>query len=381
MSENFDKKLGEKLRDARMKVGMTQEDVAQKMGESQETISSIENGARKLKAQELSRLAKLYFKDVAFFLSSDVQEQEEECVVYWRECPENSIAKVKEQEFLNFCNHYYDLEKRLDLSHTSSLKQFTYRPDDFDFNKIEDIAVDLSNEMQLGLRPACSLRKILEEKYNIKILYYDIGLYGSAASAIGKFGYAILINSSEPERQRNSDLAHELFHILTWNIFKHEDVHRNDGQKSIVERYADSFAESLLLPQVEVVREFKSKIKDNIISFIDLVGIARDFEVSTESLMNRLVTLKLLDKKSVNDVLKSTSFKDIDKLDRSNENKHVFHSSDRYISLAFKAFTKGLISKGKLADYLSVNISDVSKTLSEHGYNLEGIYDAEIIAA
>ena len=269
----------------------------------------------------------------------------------------------------------------MNLDHKSSLKQLNYKADDYSFDKIESMAEDLSNEMKLGSRPACSLRKILEEKYNIKIFYYDLGISGSASSAVGKFGYAILINSSEPVWRRNFDLAHELFHILTWSIFKHEDVHRNDGTKSIVEQWADAFAASLLLPQVEVSREFKNKMQNNLISLVDIVAIAREFEVSTEALMWRLVNLKLLERSEVRKILDSDSFKKIDMTERTADHKQAPEISDRYFSLAFKTFTKGLISKSILAEYLNLNISDVGKKLAEHGYNLEEVYDAEIIAA
>lgn len=381
MTNEFDRKLGERLRALREKLGLTQEVVAKKMGfDSQAIISSVESGNRKIKAQELSRLAKIYFCDITCFLTLDEKESEE-ILVYWRECPDQSVAKVKEQEFVNFCNYYYDLEKKLSLDHRSSLKPLSYKAEDYSFDKIEEIAEDLSNEMKLGSRPACSLRKILEEKYNIKIFYYDLDVCGSAASAVGKFGYAILINSSEPAWRRNFDLAHELFHVLTWSIFKHEDVHRNDGVKSSVEQWADAFAASLLLPQVEVSREFKNRMQNNLISLVDVVAIAREFGVSTEALMWRLVNLKLLDRSEVKKILQSDSFKKIDKTERTSDYRPAPDISDRYFSLAFKAFTKGLISKNRLAEYLNLNISDVGRKLAEHGYNLEEVYDAEIVAA
>ena len=97
MDTEFDKKLGERLRTLREKLGFTQEFVAKKMGlDSQVIISAIESGTRKIKAQELSQLAKIYFCDITYFLDSEA-EKSEEILFYWIECPDQSIAKVKEQ--------------------------------------------------------------------------------------------------------------------------------------------------------------------------------------------------------------------------------------------------------------------------------------------
>jgi len=43
---------------------------------------------------------------------------------------------------------------------------------------------------------------------------------GSAASAIGPFGPAILMNSKEAPWRRNYNFAHELFHLITWESLK-----------------------------------------------------------------------------------------------------------------------------------------------------------------
>jgi len=383
MAENFDFKLGQKLKQAREQIGLTQEEVSQEMGfDSQVTISSIESGQRKVKANELALFAKIYHRSVERFLD-DKKKEEEKILVSWRSCSNNPDVKIKEQEFLKYCHNYYDLEIKLDLDHRNFLNPLSrtyHSPEDFDFKKVEELAQEYFYKMQLGSRPACPLRKILEERYNIKILYYDLGDCGSAASAISNFGAAILINSTEPLWLRNFNLAHELFHILTWNIFEYKAVHNSNDEKDYVERLADAFATSLLLPSAEITKEFKKKLVDNKISIIDVISIAREFEVSTEALLWRLVNLKLLKKDIVKEVLNSDDFHKIDKTERVKDHKRAPDISEKYVGLAFKAYSKGLLTKGKLAEYLDVNIADVSMKLATHGYNLEEVYSAELVA-
>lgn len=382
MSENFKLKLGQKLKLVREKLGLTLEKVAAKLEfENYQTLSAIENGLRNIKAEELARLSKIYFRDITFFLNLD-EEEETNDLVFWRECKNMGQAKEKEQEFRKYCYNYYELEKKLGLPYQCKLNPLDLKADDFDYGKIEEIAEQNLNLMQLGSRPACSLRKILEEKYNLKILYYDLGNCGSAASSVGNFGAAVLINSSEPLWRRNFDLAHELFHILTWKIFRHDDVHTKDNEKSLVEKWADAFAASLLMPATEIPKEFKARLdQEGKISLVDVISIAKEFEVSTVALMWRLVTLSLLSRNTVEKVLALHEFVEIDRVERINHNKTAPDFSEKYVSLAFQAHAKDLISKGKLAEFLNITIGDVSKKLAGYGYCLEEISDAKLTPA
>lgn len=58
----------ERLKKARMEVGLTQVDVAQLLGKPQSYISKIELGERRLDVLELKRLIKIYKKPAQYFL-------------------------------------------------------------------------------------------------------------------------------------------------------------------------------------------------------------------------------------------------------------------------------------------------------------------------
>ncbi len=381
MTEKFNEGLGRVLKETRIKIGLTLEDVARKMDfNNYQILSSIEDGSRQIKAYELAQLAKIYMRGVDYFLNPQKQAEEES--VIWRECRDDGIAKIKEQEFLKYCYNYFELEQKLRLNHSCKLPQLQLKLDDFDFKKIAEMARGSYREMQLGARPACSLEKILEETYNIKILYLDLEHFGSAASAFGEFGAAILLNASEPLWRRNFDLSHELFHVISWNIFKHEDIHSNQGGKNIVEQWADAFASNLLLPEEEVRAEFAKRIEADKIRVIDIVGIARDFVVSTEALLWRLVFLKLIKQGVAEELLNDVEFRELDKFQRKGDWKVAPEISFRYVNLAFKVFQKGLISKGKLAEYLNINRADLRSKLAEYGYKDDGVsYNEELATA
>lgn len=57
-----------RLRDARLDAGLTQTQVAEKLGRHQSYISKIESGERRIDIVELKQLARLYKKNVDHFL-------------------------------------------------------------------------------------------------------------------------------------------------------------------------------------------------------------------------------------------------------------------------------------------------------------------------
>lgn len=63
--------LGERLKQAREYMGLKQEDVAKSLGIPRSALSNVEAGTRKVDAIELSRLAKLYQRPLAWFTGED----------------------------------------------------------------------------------------------------------------------------------------------------------------------------------------------------------------------------------------------------------------------------------------------------------------------
>lgn len=63
------KNIIERLKTARLDVGIKQEDLASKLKKPQSYISKIERGERRVDAAELKELAKILKKDINYFLS------------------------------------------------------------------------------------------------------------------------------------------------------------------------------------------------------------------------------------------------------------------------------------------------------------------------
>ena len=71
MTDKARQRLAEKLRLAREERGLSQEEVAAKLGIPRPAVSQMERGHRRVEALELARLAKLYQRSLSFFAEEE----------------------------------------------------------------------------------------------------------------------------------------------------------------------------------------------------------------------------------------------------------------------------------------------------------------------
>jgi transcriptional regulator with XRE-family HTH domain len=61
-------RLIQKLRDARLEAGLTQVEAGKRLKKPQAYLSKIERGERSVDAVELGEMAKIYRKDITYFI-------------------------------------------------------------------------------------------------------------------------------------------------------------------------------------------------------------------------------------------------------------------------------------------------------------------------
>jgi len=290
------KTMGNRVKNFRKRLKLTQKDLSTQMGfNSSETISQIERGDRELKAFELVQLSKILSIDVNDLLR--IEKPQKAPAVLWRESPETQ-KEIKEAKFLKRCQEYATLEELSGIKTSNQLPKKKVGLDDLSYEMARRLAGEISRELNLGDRPASELEKTLEDRFGVKVWYMALE-EGSAASTIGYFGPAILMNLNEAPWRRNYNFAHEFFHLITWESFPPKSIDKEPGLWERLEKVANVFASCLLLPSDVVRGEFEKNIVNGKIKFIDLIEIARNLDVSTEALLYRLLNLKLLDKKTV----------------------------------------------------------------------------------
>lgn len=118
--------------------------------------------------------------------------------------------------------------------------------------------------MDLGGRPAVSLREILEEDYGIK-LFYD-SFDGTSLYATGEFRKTILLNRDHGRCHSNLNLVCELFQLLIQDV-GFEDDHQ--------EQSAQIFALALLMPSSSLMEMMGVRAPRGKLPISDLVAMAQ----------------------------------------------------------------------------------------------------------
>ena len=370
--------LGKKIRKHRERLKLKQADLATKMGfNSAETISQMERGDREIKAWELVELARHLFVSVSDIIGD--QAPEEPPVIMWRQSPDVE-KEIKEAQFLKRYRQYALLEEMSGLKIGHPLPQKKIDPDTLVFNKADQLAMEIRREFNLGDRPAGDIERVLQNVLGIKIWYMEMA-EGSAASTFSTLGPAILMNAKEAPWRRNFNFAHELFHLITWESLPPSTITKIPGLWDRLETVANGFASCLLLPAESVTVEFNKYVEDGKISYTDLIGISRDFGVSTEALLYRLLNLRQLTKKSVDKVLQDPIFREIDRSTMKECWWYPPEIPERFVRLAFMAYQKGRLSRAKFSEMLDTSLLDLPEVLQEYGLTDHEGFDAEVRTA
>jgi hypothetical protein len=127
-----------------------------------------------------------------------------------------------------------------------------------------------------------------------------------------------------------------------------------------------------------VLNEFKKRVKNNSISYTDLIDIAREFDVSSEALLYRLTNLNQINRKTVDKLLNDSEFKNIDKASMHEKWWDPPPIPERFVLLGFIAYQKGNVSRARLAEYLETSLFDLKNVLLEYGFDEDEDYEAQI---
>jgi len=374
--------LTDRLKKARESAGLTIGDAASRLGfANYQTLSNIEKGEREVKASELALFAKTYFCNLSTLLMGDDQPLAAMNLL-WRKAPTGERKKEIEAYIKNRFEQYHFLERLLEIDKESNARLITVTPSDIRTNnQIDSLASKIGNMLNLGSRPALSLQKVMEQILQIKILFIELSDFGSAAATVHpELGAAIVVNNEEAPWRINFTLAHELFHVITWDTFSPAEMEADEQLFTDIEKKADRFASALLLPEAEVRQELTKKIIEQKLPLSDIVDVAREFGVSTSAILYRMANLQLIPWDKANELSKNDELAMIDRRIRKDSAIDV-PVSERFISLSAKCLRKGLISRGKFAEILSIDRADIDEFLEYRGLSEKEDVSVEIVAA
>lgn len=301
MLEKISQKLiGYRVKAARDAKGWTQDQLTQGLGlNDRQSVSDIENGKRALKPDELLELSDLLNRDIEYFI--DPFAVAGEAQFSWRaapEVPEDSLDgfELKAGQWIGLLRW---LREQQD-SRASVLKRALRLSSQSSFEDAQERAESLVVELDLGVIPAEGLIDKIERELDIPVLFVDTVDAADGQSISGATCHleemgVVLINRNESEARRFFDLAHELFHALTWDAMEPDHRESNSVEERTkgkrIEQLANSFAAALLMPRATLDKLIERDRLDDISHLCEVAALLR---VAPVTLAWRLFNLKLI---------------------------------------------------------------------------------------
>jgi Zn-dependent peptidase ImmA (M78 family)/transcriptional regulator with XRE-family HTH domain len=369
--------LGERLADARKRAKFTQAEVAEGVGIARTTLVAIEKGERRPSNAELVRLGEMLKTPVHDLLRETLVRAEISPrfrVGFGVDKKSSAIADAVER-LRAFGARYAELERLHGLRRVPARLEAlrTYRVEPGVQSALddrlagEDAARTVRSMLGLGDEPASHLDERFEVEAGLRIFYLDRLPPKLAAFLLwsDEIGACVAINAEYPVERQRWSLAHEVGHLLrdpeAGDVLDEAESMRRAG-----ELFPESFATEFLMPAVGVQKRFADKCRAGRFTPVDLVSLARHFEVSFQAMTVRLEELRLLPRGSYDKITRSHIRTRVMLLEARRPAGSRPRLPERYVALAVAAHDQELLSEGELAAYLDTDIADARRIYQEH---------------
>jgi len=353
-------RVGHRVRTLREQRRMTQEALAGALGLGhRQTVGSIEAGARRLSPSEMAAAAEVLGVPVDYFTDPFHAAGEAAFSFRAEKADENTLAAFEESGG-RWLATYQELAKPSPLRRAIRLK-----PHD-SYERAQAAGDEVRRALRLGPVPATELAEAIEREWGVLVLYVDAPeSISGAASRLGGVD-AVILNRRESPARRNYDLAHEVFHLLTWDSMPPPRLAQDRREPSAkrIEELANNFAAALLMPEDGVRAQWPQVPGEDLAGRIP--GIATRFAVSAPAMKWRLVNLGLLSKKAAPTDAQLTS------VAAPVQGRDVLPApfNNRLIALMHRAVEAGELSVRKAAAILGTTSYGLAEVFRAHGRTL-----------
>ena len=293
-------RLGSELLKIRLQKGLRQEDVSMKLGMARTTLVAIEKGDRKVRPDELVKLAECYEVSI-----NDLMRQRPQIKTITVQYRASRIALEKDMLAIDRVKADFEalIRDSIELETISDSPIIKRYPEIYSLMNLSSATVDMIAEhiaarerarLGLGDSHISRLRHILEESVGIRVFSLRM-----PSSFSGMYVYipeynegCIALNASHPPEKLLLTLAHEYCHFLTtrYNSVVEDDTF--PGIKSVEEKLAERFAIHFVMPRQAILASYSDTVqRKGTFTVVDMVLMAYYFGVSFQSLGLRLIEL------------------------------------------------------------------------------------------
>jgi Zn-dependent peptidase ImmA (M78 family)/transcriptional regulator with XRE-family HTH domain len=366
MFERISQKLiGYRVKAAREAKGWTQDQLTKSLGlKDRQSVSDIETGKRTVKPDELLQMSDLLDRDIEFFI--DPFAVAGEAQFSWRAAPE--VPEDRLDGFELRAGQWIGLlrwlrEQRDDRK--SALKRALRLSAQSTFEDAQERAESLIVELGLGEIPAENLIDKIERDLDIPVLFVDTVDVDGGKSVSGATCHledmgVILINRNENEARRFYDLAHELFHALTWDAMKPDHRESNSveerNKEKRIEQLANNFAAALLMPRASIDKLIERDRRADVSHLCEVAAVLR---VAPVALAWRLFNLRL-----IGEDVRRTLSQQKQRLSVSGAPKRF---SGSFVRMLHEALDNGRLSARKAAKSMGLGLTGLNELFDQYG--------------
>lgn len=370
---------GERLRIAREAANVTQAAAATAIGVARTTMIAIEQGERRVRIDELQKLAKVFGTSVNALLRREAVHVD--LAPRFRKVDGNHDGAVDDAADLlaGLARAEVELENLLGVQRVRN-----YPPErpllKGDVRaQAENDAAELRQRLGLGNAPIKDIVTLLEMEMGVRVYVrrFDGRISGLFAYDEA-LGACMLLNANHRRERRVQTAAHETGHLLSARR-QAEILLRYEHSNSREERYANSFGRALLTPARAVMQKFQEVTAgSNKMSRRHIIVLAHYFGVAREAIVRRSEELALVKPETwdwfeanggitdehVRQVLGDLAAPDLQKAEADRP------TTLRLNLLAAEAAERGLLSEGQLARLLRIDRVELRDILTQD--ELEG---------
>src|SRR6266536_595831 len=352
--------IGARIKALREERKLSQDDLALIFGfKDRQTVSAIETGERRVSAAELLiAIEKLgapldYFSN-PFLLAGEGKFS-------WRQ---SNVGLEQLNAFERVAGRWVAADRTLAPRvgrPAPYLRQALKLASRSSFEEAMAAGERFALDFELGPVPAERLADAMERRLGVLVLMVDAikGVSGAACRLPDLD--AVLINRHEVAGRRNFDLAHELFHILTWDTMPPKHV-EDASEVGIgrVEQLANNFASAVLMPMTALERFWP--VGGDVAAWLNATADA--LAVTATALKWRLVALERLESaqaKAIPDAALRNNGHEV----AQGEPPPLF--SRLFMEIIALAINEGQLSARRAADLLDMTIDDLAQLCATHG--------------
>jgi len=364
--------IGARIKALREERNLSQDELARIFGfKDRQTVSAIETGERRVSADELLAAVQKLGASLDYF--TDPFRLVGEGRFNWRQ---SGVPAAVLSAYELVAGQLIAVFRRLgtEVGEKPPLERRALRLTKS--SRFEDAGEDgerFAAEHNFGDVPAGRLAEVMERDLNILVLMVTPSHSGISGAACRLPDLdVVLINRDEAPGRRHFDLAHELFHILTWDAMApvHVEDATETGGANRVEQLANAFASALLMPGhiVRAAADWRTLRGDALGA--QLNATADRLEVTSTALMWRLVTLELLAKSAAlavpADAIRNNG-RPTGLFAESLAAKRPPLFSKRFVEIVARSVEEGRVSIRKIANLLNLSIDDLGDLFAAHG--------------